>query len=41
MIFKDKFDEDIYMKWQESQNKDFNNFRNLSYPYFRHKYKQN
>ena len=37
---KDKFDEDIYMKWQESQSKDFNNFRNLSYPYFRHKYKQ-
>jgi hypothetical protein len=37
---KDKFDEDIYMKWQESQNKDFGNFENLSYPYFRHKYKQ-
>ena len=37
---RDKFDEDIYMKWQETQNKDFKNFRNLSYPYFRYKYKQ-
>ena len=36
---RDKFDEDIYLRWQETQNKSFKNFKNLSYPYFRHQYK--
>ena len=36
MTKRDKFDEDVYLRWQETQNKDFGNFQNLSYPYFRH-----
>ena len=36
---RDKFDEDVYLRWQETQKKNFGNFKNLSYPYFRHQYK--